>query len=87
MSTLLIQIEAILNTRPLCPLSSEPNDVYPLTPAHLLTGRPFTTLPETDVINVNESRLNTYKRIKQLQQHFWKSWTKIIYKAYNGEDF
>ncbi|GFX00888.1 integrase catalytic domain-containing protein [Trichonephila clavipes] len=28
------QIEAVLNTRPICPLSNDPNEVETLTPAH-----------------------------------------------------
>lgn len=37
-STLLTEIEGILNSRPITPLSSNPNDFEALTPAHFLTG-------------------------------------------------
>ncbi|XP_030746008.1 uncharacterized protein LOC115874849, partial [Sitophilus oryzae] len=70
-----VQIEAVLNSRPLSPLSNEPSDLTPLTPSHFLIGRPLTSLPERDLVEIPENRLSTYQRIQQLQQHFWSRWS------------
>ncbi|CAG7734943.1 unnamed protein product, partial [Allacma fusca] len=42
MATLLVQIEACLNSRPLSPMSNEPGDLLPLTPGHFLIGDALT---------------------------------------------
>lgn len=68
------QVEAILNSRPLCPLSSSPNDFSPLTPGHFLVGRPLTSLPAPPLEDANASRLDRFRRIEQVKQHFWRRW-------------
>ncbi|XP_036146036.1 uncharacterized protein LOC118646691 [Monomorium pharaonis] len=74
--TLLVQIEAILNSRPLTPMSSDPNDLAPLTPAHFLVGRSLTSPADPTLTDVPESRLSRWQLIQSLQQHFWKRWSK-----------
>ncbi|XP_072400610.1 uncharacterized protein [Diabrotica undecimpunctata] len=69
------QIEAILNSRPLCPLSSSPDDFESLTPSHFLIGRRLTSLPDPDVREVPMNRLSRYQHIQMLQQHFWTRWS------------
>ena len=76
MYTVFTQIEAILNSRPLSPLSEDPHDYNPLTPSHFLIGRTLSSIPETDLTNEKESRLTIYKRIEQIRQHFWRRWSK-----------
>ncbi|GFV85132.1 integrase catalytic domain-containing protein [Trichonephila clavipes] len=46
LTTLMAQIEAVLNSRPLSPLSSDPNDLNPLTPGHFLTNCAISSFPE-----------------------------------------
>lgn len=74
--TLLTQIEATMNSRPLSPLSSDPNDFNPITPAHFLIGRQLTTIPDTNMRAIPENRLSRYQRVQQLNQHFWARWSK-----------
>lgn len=73
--TTLTRIEAILNSRPLCALSNDPNDLQALTPGHFLIGTSLTAYPEKDITNVNENRLTRWMRCSQMQQTFWKRWS------------
>lgn len=75
-STLFAQVEAILNSRPLCPLSSCPNDLLSLSPGHFIIGRPLTALPSPTLEHYRENQLNRYERIEKIRQHFWKRWQK-----------
>ena len=75
-TTILSQIEAILNSRPLCPLSSDPSDPLPLTPAHFLIGRTLSSITEPDVTSVPENRLTNYQNLDRMRQHFWTRWRK-----------
>ncbi|XP_052748143.1 uncharacterized protein LOC128200069 isoform X2 [Galleria mellonella] len=71
MATLLIQIEAILNSRPITPISDNPSDIYPLTPAHFLIGRSIIFLPHPEIVDRRFSSLQRFQRIELLKQHFW----------------
>ncbi|XP_022831966.1 uncharacterized protein LOC111360305 [Spodoptera litura] len=72
LSTCLVQIEAILNSRPLTPLSSDPSDLSYLSPSHFLIGRPLTSVPRPLLTDANIQRLQRFDRVEKLRQHFWK---------------
>lgn len=74
MTTILCRIEAILNSRPITPLSDNPNDIEALTPGHFLIGRPLNSKLEQDVTSIKTNRLNRWQLIQQAQQLFWKQW-------------
>lgn len=74
--TVLVQIEAILNSRPLTPLSSDPNDLSALTPGHFLTLEPLTAPPDEDLTAVPLGRLNRWQLVQRLHQDFWNRWHK-----------
>ncbi|XP_075151125.1 uncharacterized protein LOC142225233 [Haematobia irritans] len=81
MHTVCYQSEAIINSRPLTPLSSDPNDLRPLTPAHFLIGRPLTTLAEPSVVQVNPASLKRYQMVQWIQQQFWDRWRNEYLKT------
>lgn len=74
--TVLTQIEACLNSRPLCPMSNNPSDHTVLTPGHFLIGEPLTSFPEPDLTEIKETRLSRFQRCQQISQHFWKRWSQ-----------
>jgi len=74
MATVLTQIEAVLNSRPLSPMSEDPNDLSFLTPGHFLVGSPLTAIP--DATNLPTNRLKRWQRINQIQQQFWRQWSR-----------
>ncbi|CAG7732934.1 unnamed protein product [Allacma fusca] len=75
---LLAQIEGVLNSRPLCPLSSDPSDLQALTPGHFLIGRPIISFPEPDLKHLPDGRLSHWQRVQQLSQQFWNRWRKEV---------
>lgn len=75
--TLLTQIEAVLNSRPLCPISSDPNDLQALTPGHFLVFEPLvSSIPNPDLSTLKMNRLNRWQLIQRIQGDFWKRWSR-----------
>jgi len=82
LQTIVVEIEAILNDRPLTHLSSDLDDEQPLTPSHLLYGRRITALPHpdtdadtlTDPTYGEDDLRRSAARMALLVQHFWQRW-------------
>ena len=85
MHTALVEIERIINSRPISYLSSD--DVEePLTPSHLLVGHRILNLP--DHLNyheedgdeefqiTDETLQRRAKHLSSVLNHFWKRWSK-----------
>ena len=79
--TAICSTERLLNSRPITYVSSDPNDLSPLTPSHFLVGEiggPFA--PEA------LDHKQTYKRwhrVQQLLGQFWKRWRKELLPSFN----
>ncbi|XP_055701637.1 uncharacterized protein LOC129800919 [Phlebotomus papatasi] len=76
MVTVIAQIEAIINSRPLTALSDDPKDFSVLTPGHFLIGAPLTAIPEPSVNDIPADRLGKWQHCQQIVEHFWKRWHK-----------
>lgn len=74
LSTVFIQVEPLLNSRPLCVLSTDPNELESLTPAHFTNLTPLRHLPAVDVTTTEPNRLTRFKLLDRLVQGFWKRW-------------
>jgi len=74
--TLIIQIESILNSRPLTPSSNDPDDLTALTPGHFIIGRPLIALPSVDLNDIPLNKVTKLQLIDKTLQLFWKRWSK-----------
>lgn len=72
--TILCKIEAVLNSRPLTPLTNNPNDLAVLTPGHFLIGRPLCSIPQRKFLNAQLTLIKRWDRVQQAQQSFWALW-------------
>ena len=77
MSTLIARVESCLNSRPLTPLSGEIDDLRALTPWHLLTGFPPTSLPEPGIDPTeNLDHVSHWRLVRGLRNQFWMRWSR-----------
>lgn len=72
---MLIQVEAVLNSRPLTSLTNDPSDLRVLTPGHFLIGDSLTTTAEPSLMDIQFNRLSRWQRVQRMQQDFWVRWS------------
>jgi len=76
LSTLLAQVEACLNSRPLEALSDDPDDTTALTPGHFLIGTALNAVPEASLAPVPSNRLARWQMLQRMRDHFWERWSQ-----------
>lgn len=76
LATLLAQVEACLNSRPLQAISDDVDDFAALTPGHFLIGEPLHALPEPSLTDVPLNRFSRWQLIQQMRDHLWKRWSE-----------
>lgn len=77
LSTVLAQIEACLNSRPISILSDDPHDPLPLTPGHFLVGEPLLNLSDENYTPCKHiTNLERWRLVQKMVNDFWKRWYK-----------
>lgn len=78
LQTLLFEIEAMINSRPITYVSDDPNDPQALTPAHFLLGKTVTCLPPSKLLIEGASSrkilIKAFNYREKLLNSFWKRW-------------
>ncbi|KAM7304098.1 uncharacterized protein ISCGN_013998 [Ixodes scapularis] len=80
LTTMLHEVEAVVNSRPLAPVHDAPHEQDALTPAHFLLGRRLTAFPSVNLETIPGSARGDITRRwlhrQQLLDHFWRRWRK-----------
>lgn len=90
LETLLCQVESILNSRPLTPLSDDSESLEYLSPGHFLVGQPLVQLPVLEHCQERNCKLNQrFKFLENLKAGFWKAWSNnylnTLQQRYKGK--
>lgn len=75
MATLLAGVEACMNSRPICAMSDDADDLTALTPAHFLIGGQLRLPLQDQNIPPPKMALSLYKSMQAQTDAFWKRWT------------
>ncbi|XP_026739836.1 uncharacterized protein LOC113502195 [Trichoplusia ni] len=74
--TLMTEVEHIVNSRPLTPVSMDPNDAESLTPNHFLLGRSCGAMAPGEFEDTELVGKATWRTAQRLADHFWRRWVK-----------
>ena len=81
--TILTEVEAMVNSRPLCSVHDDPEDMSYLTPANFLIGRSIINLPVRPLKHTEVNPTATRKELNAMLQKqertlqkVWKFWTE-----------
>lgn len=75
LQTIMCEIEAVINNRPITKVSDDQKDAEPLTPSHLLCAGSTGTLPPVVGVQDNQYR-RRWRYIQYLVDLFWRRWLR-----------
>ena len=76
LAALLVEVEGIVNSRPLIPLSFVDDLDKPITPKDLLIICPDSSLPPVDSSSTDAYFVNRWRHVQHFADAFWKRWSK-----------
>ena len=74
--TLMVEVESLLNSRPLTHVSVDPQDPEPVTPNHFLLGRSSPNLPPGTFDDKDLCARKRWRQAQVLTDHYWKRWLR-----------
>ena len=74
--TVLCEVEAIINGRPITKASTDPNDLEALTPNHLLLLKTLPSLPPGVFQGTDMYVRRRWRQVQYMSDLFWKRWVK-----------
>ena len=84
LSTLMAEVMAIMNARPLVPVSSDPDMPTVLTPAMLLTQKMSTVSAPSGNFQMADLHGKQWKHVQCLANTFWKRWRRDYLSTLQG---
>nr|XP_034330589.1 uncharacterized protein LOC117680486 [Crassostrea gigas] len=73
--TFMCEVTAIMNYRPICPISTAPEDPVIISPSMLLTQKDLSVdLMRVDFHNIKDMYVSQWKHVQYLSSMFWKRW-------------
>lgn len=76
LNTLMCEVEAIVNGRPITKLSDDPRDLEPLTPNHLLLLRAGPAAPPGKFTDHDNYSSRRWRQVQYLADVFWRRWVR-----------
>ena len=76
LTTLMCEVESIINGRPITKLSDDPRDLSPLTPNHLLLLRSGPVVPPGSFAKNDTYGQRRWRQVQYLADIFWRRWIR-----------